>query len=118
MITGTKSGRDSLAAHLKTRSLDTKNQVRNLGVILDSDLKFESHIKNVTKTSFFHLRNISRVKPYLSQANTERVMHTFISSKLDYCNAVLCGISQKAIGRLQIIQNALELNGGLTSHQS
>ncbi len=38
----------------------TSSKVKNMGVILDSNLSFENHISNVTKTAFFHLRNIAK----------------------------------------------------------
>ncbi len=37
----------------------TSSTVENLGVVLDSNLSFENHISYVTKTAFFHLRNIA-----------------------------------------------------------
>ena len=93
-------------AHLKSLGLHTKNQVKNLGIILYSDLRFDTLIRNVTKVSFYHLRNIAMVRAFLSQANTETLMHAFITSRLDYCNALLSGLPKKAIGRLQLVQNA------------
>ena len=81
------------------------HQVRNLGVILDSQLSFEAHIKHFTKVSFFHLRNIARIRPILTQAAAERLIHAFISSRLDYCNALLVGATDKSIKRLQYVQN-------------
>ncbi len=36
----------------------TSSKVKNIGVVLDSNLYFENHISHVTKTAFFHLRNI------------------------------------------------------------
>ncbi len=39
----------------------TSSTVKNLGVILDSNLSFEKHISNVTKSAFFHLRNIAKL---------------------------------------------------------
>ncbi len=35
----------------------TSSTVKNLGVILDSNLTFENHISHVTKTAFFHLKH-------------------------------------------------------------
>src|SRR4029434_4984512 len=75
LVIGEKNERENLSAHLKTLALNTKHQARNLGVILDSDLNFETHIKNIIKTSFYHLRNIAKVQPFLAQADTERLMH-------------------------------------------
>src|SRR4029434_4279009 len=98
--------REKLSAHLKTLALNTKHQARNLGVILDSDLNFETHIKNIIKTSFYHLRNIAKVQPFLAQADTERLMHAFITSRPDYCNSLLSGLAKKAISQLQTIRNA------------
>jgi len=36
----------------------------------------------------------------------ESVMHAFISSRLDYCNALYLGVSQSLLSRLQLVQNA------------
>jgi hypothetical protein len=59
--------------------------------------------------AFNHLRNIAKVRPFLSQADTERLIHVFITSRPDYCNALLSGLPKKAIGQLQNIQNAAAL---------
>ncbi|XP_061909373.1 kelch-like protein 12 isoform X2 [Entelurus aequoreus] len=42
--------------------------VTNLGVKMDPHLNFEAHINYLRKTSFFHLRNISRLRPSLRPA--------------------------------------------------
>ncbi len=48
-------------AYLDSRGQTTKNQVRNLGVILETDLSFSSHVKAVTKSAYYHLKNIARI---------------------------------------------------------
>jgi len=43
---------------------------------------------------------------FLSPTDLEKVVYAFISSRLDYCNALYSGSSKGNIRRLQLIQNA------------
>ncbi len=60
--------------------------VKNVGVVLDSNLSVENHISNVTKTAFFHLRNIAKLRNMWSVSDAEKLVHAFMTSRLDYCN--------------------------------
>lgn len=75
-------------------------------MILDSELTFIPHIKNIIKIGFYHLKNIARVRPILSRANTETLMHAFITSRIDYCNGLLSGLPKRSISGLQLLQNS------------
>ncbi len=81
-------------------------QVKSLGVIIDQDLSLNSHVKHITKTSFFHLRNIAKVRNFLPLEDAEKLIHAFVTSRLDYCNALFSGCSNTCIKNLQLIQNA------------
>ncbi|KAG1928623.1 hypothetical protein F2P79_023546, partial [Pimephales promelas] len=87
-------------------SISASPQVRNLGVIMDSTLSFQQHIKNVTKIAFYHLKNISRLRQCLTNSVAEALIHSFITSRLDYCNGILLGLPSKATDRLQYVQNS------------
>ncbi len=80
--------------------------VTNLGVRFDPLLNFEAHIKHLCKTSFHHLMNIARLRPSLTIHDAEKLVHAFVSSRLDYCNALLIGIPDKSIQKLHYIQNS------------
>ncbi len=90
-------------AYLDSRGQTTKNQVRNLGVILETDLSFSSHVKAVTKSAYYHLKNIARIRCFVSSDDLEKLVHAFITSRVDYCNGLL---PKKSIRQLQLIQNA------------
>ncbi len=55
--------------------------------------------------SFYHLRRLAKVKPFLNRKRFEIIIHAFISSRLDYCNSYY-GLPVAAIHRLQLVQNA------------
>ena len=78
----------------------------NWGVRFDPQLTFESHIKHLSKTAFYHLRNTVKLRPTLTLPDAEKLVHTFVSSRLDYCNALLIGIPSRSLQRLQYIQNS------------
>ncbi len=42
----------------------------------------------------------------LSKSNAEMLIHAFMTSRLDYCNALLGGCSECLINKLQMVQNA------------
>uniref|UniRef100_A0A8C7WRW4 Reverse transcriptase domain-containing protein n=1 Tax=Oryzias sinensis TaxID=183150 RepID=A0A8C7WRW4_9TELE len=106
IIFGPHKQRESVSSYLHSLSLKPSNQVRNLGVIMDSDLNFNSHIKSVTSAAFYHLKNISKIKNIVSKPDLEILIHAFVSSRLDYCNGLLTGLSKRAVKQLQYIQNA------------
>ncbi len=76
-------------------------------VTLDTDLNFKRQIGSVVKGSFHQLQLLAKVKPYLSFKDLERVIHAFISSRLDYCNSLYVGLDQCSLHRLQLVQNAV-----------
>ncbi len=70
-----------------------------------TDLSFSSHVKAVTKSAYYHLKNIAIIS-FVSSQDLEKVVHAFITSRVDYCNGLLTGLPKKTIRQLQLIQNA------------
>ncbi len=65
----------------------TKNMV-----ILEPDLSFSSHIKAVTKSAYYYLKNIARIRCFVSSQDLEKHVNAFITSRVDYCNGLLTGL--------------------------
>ena len=86
--------------------IEPSTSARNIGVIFDEHMSLEKHVTSTCKACFFHLRNISRIRVCLSLADTERLVHAFITSKLDNANSLLYGLPKFLIDRLQNVQNA------------
>ena len=79
--------------------------VRNLGVFIDEQLKLDDHVNKIIKTCFHHLRNIFKIRKYLSIDATKSLVHALVTSGLDYCNSLLYGCKTSSIKRLPHTQN-------------
>ena len=55
---------------------------------------------------FYHLHNIRRIRKYLSQNVAVTLIHSFITSKVDYCSSLLYGVPAYQLDKLQRVQNA------------
>jgi len=65
-----------------------------------------NHIKTISKSADYPLKNISRVRWLMSQQDLEKLVHASILSRLDYCNGAFTGLCKKSTRRWQSIQNA------------
>ena len=90
-----------------SETIQAPPSVQNLGVILDPSADMEDHIKKICKTCYFHLTtlNISKIRIYLDRESTEAIIHAFVTTNLDYCNAILYGLPKVLLNRLQLVQN-------------
>ena len=81
-------------------------EARNLGVSFDKHLTMSKHANNLCSTASLALRNFGRIRKYLDKSSTERLVHAFITSKLDYCNSLLYGLPAKQLSKIQRLQNS------------
>ena len=81
------------------------DSVRDLGAYLDKNMSMEAHINTKCKAAFGQLYNLRRIRKYLTREATETLVHSFIFSHIDYCNALLYNIPKYQINKLQRIQN-------------
>jgi len=68
-------------------------------------MSFHEHVSCICRSSFYHLRNQSRIRKDLIKESAELAIHAFVTSKLDYCNALLYSPPKYQLQRLQYIQN-------------
>ena len=78
---------------------------RNIGVVFDQTLSLEKHVNSVCKVALFHLRNIAKIREYLTVDNTKILVHAFVICRLDNCNSLLVGSPKYLFQKLQRIQN-------------
>ena len=81
------------------------NSVRDLGVIMENTLGFDTHIKKKCQIASYQLKNLKNIRHYLSQSATVTLIHGLVNSHLDFCNGIFSNIPQYQLSRLQRIQN-------------
>ena len=81
------------------------DSAKNLGIILDSILSFESQIHKVVKVCFAMLRKLHQIKVYLSKDDLQELVCSLIFSQIDYCNSLYNGVNCTLMQKLQHIQN-------------
>ena len=96
---------NNITINIGSTTIAPSPSVRNLGVIFDQTLTLEKHVNNICRTCYMHLRNISKVRKYLSQDATKSLVHALVMSRLDYANVLLYGLPEYMIAKLQKVQN-------------
>jgi len=91
---------------LSNATVKVSDVVNDLGVRIDSQLTMADHIAALSRSCFFQLRQLRSIKQSLTIEATKTLVHSFVGSRLDYCNSVFAGISGQLLHKLQMIQNA------------
>ena len=76
-----------------------------LGVYFDCTFSMEHHVKQLCKSLFFELRKISHMRAFLNEASLQKLITSFVLSRMDYCNSLLVNLPNDTITKLQRIQN-------------
>ena len=66
--------------------------VRILGAWFDDQLTMAVHITKICSAAFYHLHNIRRIRKYPSVDAAATLIHSYVSSRIDYCNSLLYGV--------------------------
>ncbi len=108
LIAGTRQQRAKIAEfglELEDCTVKPKDEVKNLGVILDANLNLKSHATAVCKGAYSQLHNLWVVRKSLTPEAASKAMHAFVMSKLDSSNALLYGLPKCTMKRFQRVQN-------------
>ncbi len=89
-----------------TDSIFPSESARNLGILFGAALFLSPHVSGICKAASYHLHKISRIRILLTLEASKTLVHSLITSCLDYCNSVLAGLPDSDIKHIQCIQNA------------
>jgi len=92
--------------HLHSDTVTASDHARVLGVTFSSDPSLEKHVSKTCSASFHWLRQLRRVRKRLDDGSAAMLVHAFVTSRVDYCNALYAGASKTVTDKLQRVLNA------------
>ena len=83
------------------------SSAKNLGVTFHSEMSLSNHVSSVCKSCFYHIRDLRRIRRFVSKRTLTTFANALVTSRLDYCNSLFSSLTKKELGRLQRVQNTL-----------
>ena len=75
-------------AKINNSSFTTTHSARNLGFVFDEHLTFFDQISSVSKSCYYHIRQLRCIRPYLDTKTASTIATFIVHSKLRYCNSL------------------------------
>ena len=63
------------------------------------------HVSSVVKSCYWQIRKIGQIRKFLNREAADKLIHAFVTSRLDNGNSLLLGIPDTQIKRLQRVHN-------------
>ena len=73
--------------------------------MLDPTLTMKSHVNSVTKSCYYQIRSIAKIRKYLTESSAKSLTHAFVTSRLDTMNSLLYDLPDYLVNKLQLLQN-------------
>ena len=91
---------------ISEHSIESSTSAKNLGVTFDSELGMDLHVNNIhTRSCFYQLRQLRSIRRWLSTDAAKTLVHSLISSRVDYCNSIFYGATDVVVRILQSVLN-------------
>ena len=86
--------------------VDTSAVIRDLGFAMDDHLSMASQVSNICRSAYYHLSRIAKIRHSLTTSVCKSLIHGLVTSRLDYGNAMLFGIADRLLHRLEMVQRS------------
>ena len=96
---------DIESVRIGNSNITPTSTARNLGATFDQNMTLQPHVSALVKSCNWHLRRIGQIRKFLTMEASEKIVHAFISSRLDNGNSLLYGLPDCQIQRVQDVHN-------------
>ena len=95
---------------LSQLTLTSTDTARNLGCFFDRHMQLDRLVSSYCSSAYYHLRTINNIRHLLTLDACHAAVRSIVISRLDYCNALLGGLNNRQLDRLQRVQNSAALS--------
>jgi len=88
-------------------SLHPTDELKSLGVVIDSRLTFAAHALAVRRACNYHIWALRHIRHLLTLDVAKTLACSIVGARLDYCNSILYGAPMSTVSKLQRVQNSL-----------
>jgi len=82
-------------------TVQSSSFVRDLGVILDSELKMKRHVNKMASTCYYHLRRLFQLRGCVRKNVMLHLVTSLILTRIDSCNSVLINLPVSTVAPLR-----------------
>jgi hypothetical protein len=86
-------------------AINPSRSCKSLGVMFDEHIQMDAFIRNTCRAAHYHLRNIGAVRNLLPTSAVIQLVHSLVTSRIDYCNSLLSGVPLYMTDQLQRVHN-------------
>ena len=85
--------------------IEANDTARNIGAHFDSTMDMKPHVNRVIRACYHQIRLIAKIRKYLSMDSASKLIHAFVTSRLDNLNSLLVELPDYVLNKLQLVQN-------------
>ena len=85
--------------------IEANNTARNIGAHFDSNMDMTPLVNRVIRAYYHQIRLIAKIRKYLSIDSASKLIHAFVTSRLDNLNSLLVELPDYVLNKLQLVQN-------------
>jgi hypothetical protein len=86
--------------------INLSESVRNLGVIFDSELKFQKHATRTCQMCYAQLKLINRHRRCLDEETFRLLVDSLVFSRINYCASLFYGLTDNVLNKLERVVQA------------
>ena len=98
-VLGTKEA-DSFVLNIGKNKIESSTEVTLLGVKIDKQLKFKSHIEELCRKAAYKLHALRRIRKYLTVEKAKLLANAFINSQFTYAPLIWMFAGKSSIAKI------------------